>query len=120
MDELFTVTRVDFAGTIKYKQNKNKVGKAYAALFTCPSTRTFHLKLCKDMTAEEFKVAFKEFMATRGTPKMMISENAKAFITTNKWLKRLKNGHILMNYLPEGWTSWRFSMARTPWWEGFF
>ncbi|XP_065052545.1 uncharacterized protein LOC135681850 [Rhopilema esculentum] len=63
MDEPFAVTGVDFAGPIEYKQNKNKVGKAYVALFTCTSTRAVHLKLCKDMTAEEFKIAFKEFMA---------------------------------------------------------
>ena len=88
MDEPFAVTGVDFAGPIEYKQKKNTVGKAYVALFTCASTRAVHLKLCKDMTAEEFKIAFKEFMARRGTPRMMISDNAKTFITTSKWLKK--------------------------------
>ena len=120
MDEPFAVTGVDFTGPIEYKQKKNTVGKAYVALFTCASTRAVHLKLCKDMTAEEFKIAFKEFMARRGTPRMMISDNAKTFITTSKWLKKLKSDHTLMNYLAEKRTSWRFNMARAPWWGGFF
>ena len=120
MDEPFAVTGVDFAGPIEYKQKKNTVGKAYVALFTCASTRAVHLKLCKDMTAEEFKIAFKEFMARRGTPRMMISDNAKTFITTSKWLKKLKSDHTLMNYQAEKRTSWRFNMATAPWWGGFF
>ena len=99
--EPFAVTGVDFAGRIIYKEGKQKTGKAYIALFTCASTRAVYLKLCKDMTAEEFKRAFKEFAARRGKPRLMISDNAKTFIATKKWLKKLKKDPNLLNYLTE-------------------
>ena len=118
--EPFAVTGVDFAGPIIYKEGKQKTGKAYIALFTCASTRAVYLKLCKDMTAEEFKRAFKEFAARRGKPRLMISDNAKTFIATKKWLKKLKKDPNLLNYLAEHKIDWRFNMSRAPWWGGFF
>ena len=120
LEEPFAVTGVDFAGPIEYKESKKVIGKAYVALFTYTSTRAVQLKLCKNLTAEEFKIAFKEFMARRGTPKMMISDNAKTFITTSKWLKKLRHDPVLMDYLAEQRISWRFNVARAPWWGGFF
>ena len=49
----FNVTGVDFAGPFLYKSG-SETSKAYVTLFTCASTRAVHLKLCKDMTVEEF------------------------------------------------------------------
>ena len=99
LTEPFAYTGVDFAGPIVYRDSKKTTAKAYVALFTCSATRAVHLKLCKDLTADEFKRTMKEFVARRGTPRMMVSDNGKTFMATSKWLKKLKKNEELTNYL---------------------
>ena len=53
------------------------------------------------MTVNEFKRAFKEFVARRGVPKLMVSDNAKTFIAAKKWLRKLQKDSDLMNHLTE-------------------
>ena len=118
--EPFAYTGVDFAGPITYRESKKTTAKAYVALFTCSATRAVHLKLCKDLTADEFKRTMKEFVARRGTPRMIVSDNGKTFIATSKWLKKLKKKEELMNYLAMQRIVWRFNLSRAPWWGGFF
>ena len=120
MTDLFACTGVVFAGPITYRVSKKTVGKAYLALFTCATTRAVHLKVCRDLTAEEFQRAMKEFVARRGTPKIMVSNNGKTFTATKKWLSRLKKNEELMNYLATDKIKWRFNLSRAPWWGGFF
>ena len=87
--EPFSTTGVDFAGPLYYKIGKNKTSKAYVALFTCASTRAVHSSLCKEMTVTEFKRVMKNFVARRGSPKLIVSDNAKTFKATKKWLSTL-------------------------------
>ena len=123
----FAATGVDFAGPLCYKiiQSNGKIRvtrteKIYIAIFTCAATRAVHLALCKDMTANEFQLALKEFVARRGRPSMIISDNAKTFQATSKWLKYLKQDDGLFNYLGQQNITWRFNLSRAPWWGGFF
>ena len=120
MTDPFASTSVDFAGPIKYRINKKTVGKAYIALFTCATTRAVHLKLCRDLTAEEFQRALKEFVARRGTPRLIVSDNGKTFTATKKWLNKLKKNETLMNFLAADKIIWRLNLSWAPWWGGFF
>ena len=120
LKEPFLVTGVDFAGPVRYRIAKGKVGKAYIALFTCTSTRAVHLKLCRDLTAPVFQRALKEFVGRRGSPKQMVSDNGRTFIATKKWLTTLRKNEDLSNYITEQGIQWRFNMSRAPWWGGFF
>ena len=90
------------------------------ALFTCAATSAVHLKLCRDMTAKEFGKGLKEFVARRGTPKRMVSDNAKTFQTTKRWLETLMTDEDLYNYLNTHRIKWQFNLSRAPWWGGFF
>ena len=90
----FAVIGVYFAGPILYKHT-NKIGKAYIALFTCATIRAVHLKLCPDLSAQEFKRALKEFIARRGCPQVIVSDNGKTFVATSKWLSTLKRDNDL-------------------------
>ena len=116
----FSATGVDFAGPIYHKANKKKIAKTYIALFTCSSTRAVHLRLCKDPSCLEFKRVLKEFVVRRGAPKLMISDNAKTFQATKKWLETLKNDEDVNNYLANHSIKWQFNLSRAPWWGGFF
>ena len=66
------------------------------------------------MTANEFQLALKEFVARRGRPSMIISDNAKTFQATSKWLKYLKQDDGLFNYLGQQNITWRFNLSRAP------
>ena len=56
--------------------------KVYTTLFTCGVTRAIHLELVPDLSAETFKQTLKKFTARRGTPSLMVSDNAKTFEAT--------------------------------------
>jgi len=58
--------------------------KAYIALFTCTSTHAVHLKLCRYLSAQEFQRALQEFVARRGCPQNIVSDNGKTFVATGK------------------------------------
>ncbi|XP_065668049.1 uncharacterized protein LOC136088288 [Hydra vulgaris] len=118
--EPFTVTGVDFAGPLKYKAQGKLVEKCYVALFTCACTRAVYLRLCHDLTAGEFQRILKEFVVRKGPPQMMISDNAKTFVATGKWLLTLKKDENLANYLATTAIKWRFNLSRAPWWGGLF
>ena len=117
--EPFSVTGVDFAGPLLSKCGNKETGNAYVALFTCASTKAVHLKLRKDLTAREFRRSLKEFVALRGSPTAIVTDNAKTFQATKKWLKTLKKDEDLFNYLATKEIEWRFNMSRAPWWGGF-
>ena len=119
--DAFAATGVDFAGPLYYK-NCRKINpkKAYVILFTCASTRAVHLKLCREMTATEFQRALNEFIARRGVPQLIVSDNAKTFYNTKKWIDGLRVDHELNNYLATQSIKWQFNLSRAPWWGGFF
>ena len=123
----FTVVGVDFAGPLHYKLETYEDvadcpynGKCHIALFTCATTRAVYLKLCRTAAQDEFQRILKEFVARRGCPKMMVSDNAKTFEATSEWLKTLMTDQDLNNYVTEQNITWRFNMSRAPWWGGFF
>ena len=118
--EPFAVTGVDFAGPLLYRTNTKSTRKAYVALYTCATTRAVHLKLSKSMEADEFKRGLKEFVARRGTPDKIVSDNAQTFKATKQWLELLSKDADLFNYLTVQRITWQFNLPRAPWWGGFF
>jgi len=76
--------------------------------------------LCHDLSAEEFQRALKEFVARRGCPQIIVSDNGKTFVATGKWLSKLKKDQRLANYLGGLEIKWKLNLARAPWWGGFF
>ena len=78
------VLGVDYAGPIPYKICKKKEGKAYILLFACSLTRAIHLELLSDQSTEEFIKSLKRFIARRGRPQKVYSDNGKSFIAVAK------------------------------------
>ncbi len=110
---------MDFAGPVYYKRGK-KERKAYITLFTCATTRAVHLEVVEDMTAVTFRKSLKNFMTRRGVPKLIISDNAKTFHSTAKWLKTVQTDGKTNAILEKINISWRFNLSKAPWWGGFF
>lgn len=79
----FSSTGVDFAGPFDTKCTRHRSTrhyKSYLAVYVCFATRAVHLELTSDLTVEKFLESFRRFVARRGKPHTMHSDNAKTFV----------------------------------------
>ena len=70
---------VDFAGTMIYKGRKDSLKQPCILLITYSLNRAVHLELVGIQKIEEFIRTLKPFLARRGRPECIYSENAKNF-----------------------------------------
>ena len=74
----------------------------WICLFTCQAVQAVHLELVKGLSAPLFLECLKRFIARRGKPKLIISDNAPQFqlvkttldMEWNKTLKAMKYCHM--------------------------
>ncbi|XP_062538640.1 uncharacterized protein LOC134206911 [Armigeres subalbatus] len=90
----FERTGVDFAGPIfvrKGNPRKPVYCKAYVSLFVCMVTKCIHIELVSNLTTAAFVAALQRFVARRGIPTDMYSDNATNFAGANSELHELYN-----------------------------
>lgn len=85
------------------------MNKAHIVLYMCASSRAVHLDLIPRLTTEAFVRSFKRFIARRGIPSLVVSDNGSTF--KSEELKKLLAEHNI---------DWKFNVALAPWWGGFF
>ena len=100
----FTFTGVDFAGPLYVKSGAG-MEKVWICLYTCCVVRAVHLDLVSDQTTPTFLRSFRRFVARRGVPCQMISDNGKTFKAASTALREVK---------------WVFNVPKAPWWGGVF
>ena len=105
----FSVTGVDFAGPLFAVDSPKK--KLYICLFTCAVTRAVHLELTESLSLADFMMAFRRFVARRGVPSVVYSDNVRTFKGADTYLQRYF-GHLAPR--------WRFMVPRAPWWGGMY
>ena len=115
----FSKIGVDFAGPLYVREQTTTMKKVYIALFSCCVTRAIHLELVEDLSTGAFIKAFQRFAGRRGTPVLIISDNAKTFEAADKALKKLYNHPEVANELSSKMIKWKFNLERAPWWGGF-
>ena len=111
----FSKVGVDFAGPLYVKQPGGEMTKCYIALFTCCITPAVHLELVQNLLATTLVNCLKRLCARRGTPSLIISDNAKTFKATVKLLERLGNEEAVVDFLNSRKITWRFNLERAPW-----
>ena len=87
----FQVIGLDLARPMIFKGKKDSLKQAYILLITCSLTRAAHLELVGSQKIKEFTRAFKRFVARRGRPERINSDNAKTFkaeATSNKSIRK--------------------------------
>ncbi|XP_035229606.1 uncharacterized protein LOC118201589 [Stegodyphus dumicola] len=108
----FQITGVDFTGLVILRDNS----KAWIALFTCAMNRAVHHELVISMSTETFLLAFHRFVARRGKPSVVYSDNgtnvkgatsAFALIDFEKIFLEARKEHI----------TWKFIPSNAPWWR---
>ena len=70
--------------------------------------------------AETFLRCLRRFVARRGVPSPIVSDNAKTFKAAEKTLRKLYNQTRIKSELETKRITWRFNLERAPWWGGFF
>jgi hypothetical protein len=105
----FAVTGVDHAGPLYCSDQPGK--KLYILLFTCAVTRAVHLELVSALSSTETLMAIRRFVARRGIPRYIYSDNARGF----KAMPDLLRG-VFLQLTPE----WRWIAPASPWWGGFW
>lgn len=116
----FNVIGLDFTGAIKYRVQPRAQGKAYVALYSCSLTRAIHLELVPNMELKEFIVSFKRFIARRGKPSKVYSDNGSTFVAAAKWLNQVRREEKFNQFLFANKITWQFNLSRAPWWGGQF
>ena len=105
----FTITGMDHAGPLYCSDHPGQ--KFYILLFTCAVVRAVHLELVESMSQPETDLALRRFVARRGMPDVVWSDNAKGF--------QAEKEHLLKTLGSEG-PEWRFIAPRAPWWGGWW
>uniref|UniRef100_A0A1I8BIN4 Integrase catalytic domain-containing protein n=1 Tax=Meloidogyne hapla TaxID=6305 RepID=A0A1I8BIN4_MELHA len=125
----FEAIGVDYLGPSLYKIENGKA-KFWIALFTCLSTRAVHLEIALELSALEFMHCLRRFIAIRGCPKKIISDNATQFKVgselvgakfVGKWIEKSKNEEKrINNFLINKGIEWCFIPSLSPWAGGVY
>lgn len=81
----FTFTGLDYFGPIEVTVGRHHE-KRYGALFTCMTSRAIHIEIVYSLSADSAVSALRRFMARRGCPKELWSDNATCFKAADKEL----------------------------------
>ncbi|UYV70525.1 hypothetical protein LAZ67_7003416 [Cordylochernes scorpioides] len=111
----FEILGVDLAGPL-YLKNKTK---AWYVLFTCAVFRAIHLELVTSLSTEAFIQALRRFIARRGRPTVIYSDNGTNFVGANNALKALNWKKIVLDQNLHK-ISWKFIPPTAAWWGGWW
>lgn len=77
----FSITGVDYAGPLYLRPIHKRAApaKAYLCVFVCFSTKAVHLELVNDLSTQAFLCSLRRFIARRGRPTHIHSDNGKNF-----------------------------------------
>ena len=119
----FSRTGLDYLGPLHTKDN-GVVKKIWICLFTCFVTRTIHLEIVSDMTTTAFLFCLRRFIATRGMPSEIVSDNAMQFKLADKTLqliwKNIVTSEEIQSYFSCEGIKWSFIIELSPWMGGFY
>ena len=115
--------RVDFFGPV-YIRNIPEATTVWVSLFTCMVTRAIHLEVVNDMTTIEFLLAFHQFVAHRGMPELVVTDNAPQVKVTDTAIQRaftsVINHSDVFTFLSRNCINWQFIVESAPWMSGFY
>ena len=115
MGKVFQVTGVDLAGPL-YLRNGSKT---WIVLFTCAVYRSVHLELVDSLSTEAFLLAFTRFIARRGRPSTVYSDNGTNFVGAVNLFKGLDWAKIERESGLRR-IAWKFNPPSAAWWGGWW
>lgn len=88
----FLSTGIDYAGPFSTKDSrlrKPRTYKSYLCVFVCMVTRAVHLEVVSDLSTEAFLATLDRFIARRGLPSDLYSDNGRNFVGASRHLRDL-------------------------------
>lgn len=99
---IFEITGVDFAGPLFLRGGE----KAWIVIFTCAVYRAVHFELSSSLSTDEFVECFHRFIARRGRPTYMYSDNGTNFKGMVNALRELDWEKIAKHFGQNIWVNW--------------
>lgn len=118
----FLDSGVDYAGPIMIADRKGRgcrIIKGFICVFVCLATRAIHLELVSDLTKEAFLAAMNRFIARRGRPRNIFSDNGTTFVGAFNELANLLSQDLNFNVIDPG-INFSFIPAYTPHFGGLW
>ncbi|CAK9834532.1 hypothetical protein ANTRET_LOCUS11048 [Anthophora retusa] len=126
----FESVGIDYCGPFFIKEkkfrNRNKL-KCYVVVFVCFATKAIHLELATDLTTESCLGALKRFLARRGKPCHVYSDNGTNFVgakneiaQTHALLQSDEYKNKFRKFLTQENIEWHFSPPRSPHFGGLW
>lgn len=126
----FLKVGIDFGGPLFIKQSRLRkavITKCYIALFVCMVTKAVHIELVSSLSTESFLLTLKRFIARRGQPVTIFSDNGTNFRGSSNQLKELheffkskSNLNSIQDFLTARETDWKFIPPNSPHWGGLW
>uniref|UniRef100_A0A1I7VVH1 Integrase catalytic domain-containing protein n=1 Tax=Loa loa TaxID=7209 RepID=A0A1I7VVH1_LOALO len=110
----FEQVGLDYLGPLSTKTNVG-IEKRWIALFTCFTTRAVHLEMAENLSAENFLHILRRFVARRGYPKLVLSDNASQFQVVFNTIMEENS-----NFSAEQGMVWKNTIPRAPWSGGVY
>ena len=107
----FTFVGIDCFGPFLVRRGRSLV-KRYGVLFTCLSIRAIHLEVSQSLDTDSFINAMRRFIARRGQPEEVRSDNGGNFVYGEKELREEIKGwnqHKIGEFLLQQNVKWTFN-----------
>ncbi|KAJ0177241.1 hypothetical protein K1T71_001416 [Dendrolimus kikuchii] len=111
----FTFTGVDYFGPLEVTVGRHRE-KRYVALFTCMTSRALHLEVVASLSADSAINALRRFIARRGVPTELWSDNATCFRSADRELAEA--GRAVEEEASRRQIAWRFLPPAAPFMAG--
>ena len=113
----FQSTGVDFFGPFA-TLNDGQYAKRYVLFFTCLVTRAVHSEICHQLDTDSTLQAIRRFIARRGKPTAIWSDNGRSFTAAEKELRELlvvlKQDNSFKDHLQLLGITWNFNPPSAP------
>lgn len=119
-DFAFVHVGTDYAGPVMISNRKGRRGaqlmKAYICVFICFTVKAVHLELVTDLTKESYLAALNRFIARRGKPSHIYSDNGTNFVGASRLIGQFlaNNSDTICASAAEQGITFHFIPAHTP------
>ena len=88
-ERAFSCVGLEFAGPLTFK-NGTECVKGYIAVFICFASKAVHLEAVSSLTSDAMVAALRRFIARRGIPVQIVSDNATNIVGARRDLNELE------------------------------
>ncbi|XP_013392383.1 uncharacterized protein LOC106160350 [Lingula anatina] len=116
----FTYVGIDYFGPFHIKRARSMV-KYYGCIFTCLTSKAVHIEVSSALDTDAFINALRRFIARRGAPELIRSDNGTNFVAGERELRESIlswNQEAVNDFLVQKHVKWVFNPPAASHWGG--